>query len=220
MSSSMMDVMNRIEKRLKPAPVVPLIQSDEPDVAIEIIKALVAGGLSVIEVVLRTPEALSCLSAITRAVPDAIVGAGTVLSAEQAEAVVAARAGFIVSPGLNKAVVDVARAHDLPVYPGVMTPTEVQQAWNMGLRVLKFFPAQKVGGIAMIKSLAAVFSDVKFMPTGGISAENLAGYLSVPAVFACGGSWLTPKAAVAVRDYDVITKLAKEAVAIASATRG
>ena len=220
MSTSVMTMTNSIEKRLNTSPIVPLIQSGEPAVAIEIAKALVAGGLPVIEVVLRTPQALNCLAEIKCAVPDAIVGAGTVLSEAQAEAAITAGAEFIVSPGLSKMVVDVAMAHDLPIFPGVATATEVQRAWNMGLRALKFFPAEQMGGIPTIKSLSAVFGDVSFMPTGGVSAANLATYLSVPAVLACGGSWLTPRSVVDNGDFDTIKKLAKEAVAIAAATRG
>ena len=211
--------MNTIEHRLESIQVVPLIQADDPDVAIQTTKALVAGGLSVIEFVMRTPQALSCMTASARAVPEATIGAGTVLSAEQAGAAIAAGAEFLVSPGLHQAVVDVAKSHDLPIFPGVATATEVQQAWNMGLRTLKFFPAEQAGGIAMLKSLGSVFGDVRFMPTGGISAGNLANYLSTPAVLACGGSWLTPKAALAAQDFDAITKLAAEAVAIAASSR-
>ncbi len=212
--------MNTIEQELESVPLVPLIQSNDPAIAIETAKALVAGGLFVIELVLRTPEALNCLAAIVQAVPEAIVGAGTVLNTRQAEAAIMAGAEFIVSPGLHKPVIDAVKVHGLPVFPGVVTATEMQQAWNMGLRTLKFFPAELAGGTALIKSLAAVFGDVKFIPTGGISADNLAEYLSVPAVLACGGSWLTPKTALARGDFEVVTELAAAAVAIAVATRG
>ncbi len=212
--------MRTIEQELESVPLVPLIQSNDPDIAIETAKALVAGGLFAIELVLRTPQALNCLSAIVQAVPEAIVGAGTVLNTRQAEAAIMAGAEFIVCPGLHKPVIDVVKVHGLPICPGVVTATEMQQAWNMGLRILKFFPADLAGGTAMIKSLAAVFGDVRFIPTGGISADNLAEYLSVPAVLACGGSWLTPKTALASGDFEVVTELAAAAVAIAAATRG
>jgi len=204
-----------IETRLLEAPIVPLVQADDPEVAVQTTRALVAGGLTVIEVVMRTSGALNCLEAIAKSVPDAIVGAGTVLSSEQAEVAIAAGSQFIVSPGLYPPVVELAQAADLMVFPGVSTATEAQQAWNLGLRTMKFFPASLAGGPAMLKALASVFRDVKFMPTGGVSAQNLAEYLSVPCVLACGGSWLTPQASIADGDFDAVTRLAKDAVAIA-----
>jgi 2-dehydro-3-deoxyphosphogluconate aldolase/(4S)-4-hydroxy-2-oxoglutarate aldolase len=204
-----------IEARLMEAPIVPLVQADDPEVAVQTTRALVAGGLTVIEVVMRTSGALKCLEAIAKSVPDAIVGAGTVLSSEQAEVAIAAGSQFIVSPGLYPPVVELAQAADLMVFPGVSTATEAQQAWNLGLRTMKFFPASLAGGPAMLKALASVFRDVKFMPTGGVSAQNLAEYLSVPCVLACGGSWLTPQASIAEGDFDAVTRLAKDAVAIA-----
>jgi 2-dehydro-3-deoxyphosphogluconate aldolase/(4S)-4-hydroxy-2-oxoglutarate aldolase len=206
-----------LEERLAESGVVPLVQADVPETAIEISKALLAGGLSVIEVVLRTDDALRCLEAVGKAVPQAIVGAGTVLTADQAEAAIGAGARFIVSPGLDDAVVQAAITHGLPVFPGVATATELQRAHNLGLRTVKFFPAGVAGGTAMIKALSSVFRGMKFMPTGGISASNLAEYLALPSVVACGGSWLTPAAAIENNDYGKITSLAVEAVAIARA---
>ncbi len=209
-----------IADRLRHAPVVPLIQADDPNVAVRTARALVAGGLTVIEVVLRTPAAVKCLKAIAGSVPDAIVGAGTVLSEEQAEAVLLAGAQFIVSPGLYSPVVRVAQSAELPVFPGVATASEAQTAWNLGLRSVKFFPASLAGGVPMLKALGSVFGGMSFMPTGGISAANLADYLAVPSVLACGGSWLTPKAAIAEGNYDTVSQLATEAVAIAKTVRG
>jgi 2-dehydro-3-deoxyphosphogluconate aldolase/(4S)-4-hydroxy-2-oxoglutarate aldolase len=206
-----------IEERLTEIGVVPLVQADVPETAIQISKALLAGGLSVIEVVLRTDEALRCLEAVGKAVPQAIVGAGTVLTADQAEAAISAGARFIVSPGLDDAVVQVAVTHGLPVFPGVATATELQRAHNLGLRAVKFFPASIAGGTAMIKALSSAFRGMKFIPTGGISASNLAEYLALPSVVACGGSWLTPAAAIENSDYGKITSLAVEAVATARA---
>ena len=184
---------NSIEARLREAPIVPLVQSDDPKVAVLTTKALVAGGLTVIEVVMRTEGALVCMEEIAKSVPDAIVGAGTVLSSEQAEVAISSGAQFIVSPGLYPPVVDVAKANGLMMFPGVSTATEAQQAWNMGLRTLKFFPASLAGGPAMLKALSSVFRDVNFMPTGGVSVANLPDYLAIPSVLACGGSWLTPE---------------------------
>ena len=206
-----------IEERLAESGIVPLVQADVPATAVEIGKALLAGGLSVIEVVLRTDDALRCLEALGEAVPQAVVGAGTVLTAGQAEAAIRAGSRFIVSPGLDDAVVKVAHAHRVPVFPGIATATELQRAYNLGLRTVKFFPAGVAGGTAMIKALGSAFRGMKFMPTGGISASNLAEYLAVPSVVACGGSWLTPPAAIEKCDYGKITGLAVEALAIARA---
>ena len=210
----------QIEQRLLRAPVVPLVQCDDPDVAIDISQALLKGGLTVVEVVLRTRKALQCLAAIGKACPEAMIGAGTVLSGEQARAAIDAGARFIVSPGLDESVITVANAQDVPVFPGVATASEVQRAWNLGLRLVKVFPAGIAGGPALLKALSSAFREMKFMPTGGVSAKNLAEYLAIPSVFACGGSWLTPADAVAAGDFEMISKLANEAVKIARASRG
>ncbi len=210
----------QIEQRLLRAPVVPLVQCDDPDVAIDISQALLKGGLTVVEVVLRTRKALQCLAAIGKACPEAMIGAGTVLSGEQARAAIDAGARFIVSPGLDESVITVANAQDVPVFPGVATASEVQRAWNLGLRLVKVFPAGIAGGPALLKALSSAFREMKFMPTGGVSAKNLAQYLAIPSVFACGGSWLTPADAVAAGDFEMISKLANEAVKIARASRG
>lgn len=206
--------------RLEQAPVVPLVVPEDAETAIKTTQALVAGGLTVIEVVLRTEAAVACLGEIVRAVPEAFVGAGTVLSERQAGEVAFAGAKFIVSPGLYAPVVSYAQSAGLPIFPGVATASEAQNAWNMGLRSLKFFPASLAGGAPMLKALGSVFRDVRFMPTGGVSAENLAEYLALPNVLACGGSWLTPKSAITGGKYQVITDLAAAAIAIAKNVRG
>lgn len=210
----------KISELLAATPVVPLVQADDPAVAVATSRALAAGGLQVAEVVFRTDRALECLQAVADDVPEMIAGAGTVLSAEQARAAIANGAKFIVSPGLDDGVVAVAKDHGVPVYPGTMTPSEVQHAFNLGLDTVKFFPASIAGGIPALKALASVFRTMKFMPTGGVSPGNLADFLAVPAVLACGGSWLTPGDAIAVGNYEKITQLATEAVAIARAARG
>ena len=215
-----LNVNEELLKRLEAAPIVPLVVPDDPETAIKTTQALVAGGLSVIEVVLRTSAAVECLGEVVRAVPDAIVGAGTVLSERQAAEVVFAGAQFIVSPGLYAPVVEYAASARLPIFPGVATASEAQNAWNMGLRSLKFFPASLAGGPPMLKALGSVFKDVRFMPTGGVSAGNLGEYLALPNVLACGGSWLTPKSAIAEGNYEIISNLAAEAVAIANKIRG
>lgn len=196
--------------------VVPLVQSDDPKTALKISEALLEGGLDVLEVVLRTDAALDCLEAIAKEFPKAHVGAGTVLSADQSKEVIRRGASFIVSPGLDPASVEVANEAGLPILPGIATATELQQAWNMDLRTVKLFPASLVGGPKILKALSSVFRDVRFMPTGGVSPANLHEYLAVPAVLACGGSWLTPKAAIEAGDFAAITKLAKDAITIAN----
>ena len=206
-------------RRLGQAPVVPLVQAERPEIAVATARALLAGGLSVIEVVLRTDEALACLGEVAHKLPGAMVGAGTVLTAEQANAALESGAEFIVSPGLDANVVKVAQGAGVPVFPGIATATELQQAWNLGLDVVKFFPAELTGGTAMLKALSAVFRQVKFMPTGGVSAQNLAEYLALPAVIACGGSWFTPADVIAGGDYAEVTRLAQESLNIAGRAR-
>jgi 2-dehydro-3-deoxyphosphogluconate aldolase/(4S)-4-hydroxy-2-oxoglutarate aldolase len=209
-----------ITELLSNNPVVPLVQADDPAIAVKTSRALAAGGLQVAEVVFRTDRALECLQAVADEVPEVIAGAGTVLSAAQAKAALDNGAQFIVSPGLDDGVVGVAKERDVPIYPGTMTPSEVQHAFNLGLDTVKFFPASIAGGVPALKALASVFRTMKFMPTGGVSPGNLGDFLAIPAVLACGGSWLTPKDAIEAGNYDAITKLAAEAVAIARAARG
>ncbi len=208
-----------LEKLLIAAPVVPLVQAEDPDVAVSISQALASGGLKVIEVVLRTERALDCLREVASQVADVIVGAGTVLTAAQAEQALDNGAKFLVSPGLEDGVVRVARERDVPVYPGTVTASEIQRAYNLGLRTVKFFPASIAGGVPALKAFAGVFREMRFMPTGGVSAENLADYLGVPAVLACGGSWLTPAKSIEARDFEAISKLASDAVNIAKSVR-
>lgn len=204
-----------ITQALNETRVVPLVQADDPKTAVKISEALIAGGLTVLEVVLRTDEALDCLEEIVAKFPDAHVGAGTVLSAVQSKEVIARGAKFIVSPGLDDESVTVAQSHKIPIFPGVATPSEVQHAWNLGLSTVKFFPAGLAGGPKMLKAFSSVFRDMRFMPTGGVSAANLADFLEIPSVLACGGSWLTPSTAIKDGDFGAITKLAREALAIA-----
>lgn len=205
---------------LEKAPVVPVVVIEDASKAVPVAKALVEGGLPVIEITMRTAAAAEAIASIAAEVPDALVGAGTVLSGEQAETIAAAGARFIVSPGLHDDVVNTANKLELPCIPGVATATEAQHAWNLGLRILKFFPAGQAGGTAMLKALSAVFRDVVFMPTGGVSAKNLSDYLALPSVLACGGSWLTPADAIENNQFDRITELAAEAVQIAARSRG
>ncbi|MEJ2129520.1 MAG: bifunctional 4-hydroxy-2-oxoglutarate aldolase/2-dehydro-3-deoxy-phosphogluconate aldolase [Woeseiaceae bacterium] len=200
---------------LESVSIVPLVQADEPETAINIARALAAGGLNVVEVLFRTDRATEGLRAIADELPDVVAGAGTVLTAEQAQVAIDCGAKFVVSPGIDKGVVVTCQEAGIPVYPGTYTPTDIQTALNLGLDTVKFFPASVAGGVPAIKAMASVFRNMKFMPTGGINADNLADYLSIPAVVACGGSWLTPADAIASGDFDRITRLAEAAADIA-----
>ena len=214
-----MDIRADIERRLSHAPIVPLISANDPAVAVRTAEALRNGGLSVIEVVMRSDGAQRCMERILEEVQGVVVGAGTVLTSEQARSVRASGAQFVVSPGLVEGIAEYCLAEDVPLYPGAVTAGEVQRAYALGLREVKFFPAALAGGLPMLSALASVFGEMRFMPTGGISAENLAEYLALEPVLACGGSWLTPGDAIAVGDFARITQLAREAVSIASAVR-
>ena len=208
-----------LEAKFRAAPVVPLIEADDPAIAVKTAKALQAGGLDVIEVVLRTDAALDCMAAIIAETDGVVVGAGTILTVDDAKAAADRGAQFIVCPGLVDAVVAFCQEKGLPVFPGTMTAGEVQRAHCLGLETVKFFPAKLAGGVPMLKALSSVFRKMRFMPTGGVSADNLGEFLAVPSVIACGGSWLTPKAAIEAGDFEAITKLAREAITLASAAR-
>lgn len=205
--------------RLNSSPVVPLVQAEDPSVAIKIAKALKAGGLTTLEVVLRTDAAMACMEAIIKEVDGVSVGAGTVLTPDQATECADRGAQFIVSPGLNADVVGVCKSRKIDIYPGTATPSEVQLAWNLGLRTVKFFPAGLVGGVPMLKALSSVFRGMQFMPTGGVSASNLKDFLGVSAVIACGGSWLTPASDIQAGNFEAITTLARDAMALAREVR-
>ncbi|MEL6825195.1 MAG: bifunctional 4-hydroxy-2-oxoglutarate aldolase/2-dehydro-3-deoxy-phosphogluconate aldolase [Pseudomonadota bacterium] len=204
---------------LEQTPVIPLIQSEAPETAVQIAEALKAGGLTTLEVVWRTDTAMDCVEAIRRQVDGVYVGAGTVLSPSQVEEAHRRGAEFIVSPGLHLGVVEKCQHLGLDIFPGTATPSEVQLAVNAGLKTVKFFPAALNGGPPMLKALSSVFRNMKFMPTGGVSAANLASYLELPSVIACGGSWLTPNQEIEAGNFDALTKLAQDAVSIARTIR-
>lgn len=195
-------------------PVIPVIVIHRVEDAVPLAQALVDGGVRVLEVTLRTPVALRCMEAIARAVPGAIVGAGTVRSAADAKAAKDAGCQFAVSPGYLSSIGQACRDLDLPLLPGVATGSEVMQANADGHHVLKFFPATAAGGIPMLKALAGPFGDVVFCPTGGITFETAPQFLALPNVPVCGGSWLTPPDAVAAGDWARITRLARDAAAL------
>ena len=204
-----------LSSRLSNAPIVPLIAENDPEVAVKTADALAAGGLSVIEVVMRSDDAQKGMEAIIQQTDGLIVGAGTVLTLDQAKSVLDSGAQFIVSPGLVDEIAVYCIENDVPIFPGTMTAGEVQRAYALGLREVKFFPASLAGGVPMLKALGSVFREMRFMPTGGISPANLGEFLALDHVLACGGSWLTPKTAIESGDYNAITKLAEDAIAIA-----
>jgi 2-dehydro-3-deoxyphosphogluconate aldolase/(4S)-4-hydroxy-2-oxoglutarate aldolase len=191
-------------------PVIPVIVIDRLEDAVPLARALLEGGVRVLEVTLRTPVALEAISAMVKAVPEAIVGAGTVRSVADVHAAKAAGAAFAVSPGYTAEIGSACRAVGLPLLPGVATASEVMAAQADGLSFLKFFPATAAGGIPMLKSLGGPFTDVVFCPTGGISLKTAPDFLSLPNVKVCGGSWLTPADAVSAGDWGRITALARE----------
>ena len=195
-------------------PVIPVIVINKLEDAVPMARALVAGGVRVLEVTLRTPIALQCMEAIAREVPEAVIGAGTIRSVADAKAAKDVGCVFGVSPGYTSQIGSACRELGLPLLPGTATGSEVMQATADGYSFLKFFPAMQAGGIAMLKALAGPFTDVVFCPTGGITAESAPQFLALPNVKVCGGSWLTPADAVAVKDWGRITQLAKEASAL------
>lgn len=211
-------MLKRIERRR----IVPIVVLDDAEDAAPVAEALLAGGLDVMEIPLRTPAALTAIRRIAAGYPEILLGAGTLLEPAHVELARDAGAVFGLAPGLNPRVVAAAAHCDMLIAPGVMTPSEVEQAWALGCRLLKFFPAQPAGGIAMLKALAGPYDHLglRFIPTGGINQENLGDYLQLPLVGAIGGSWMVDKALVAAGRWDEITRLTREAlVAAAAATK-
>jgi Entner-Doudoroff aldolase len=192
---------------------IPVVVLDDAEKAVDTVKALVAGGVDVAEITLRTEAGLAAIEAARKGVPDAIVGAGTVVTSVQCRKAIEAGAQFVVSPGFEKDIVECAYRMGVPVFPGCATPTEIMVALDAGLTVVKFFPANVYGGIKAIKTLAGPFPHVKFIPTGGVDLSNLADYLD-PSIFAVGGGWLCDKKAVNAGNYAVLTKTAADSVAI------
>lgn len=206
----MADSMDPLEL-MRIGPVIPVIVIDDIEQAVPLARALVDGGVRVLEVTLRTPVALDAIRAIAREVPDAIVGVGTISRVEHFEQAIQAGARFGVSPGLTRELIDAAHASRLPLLPGVMTPSDVIRARNAGFFALKLFPAQQAGGIGMLKALSGPFPDVTFCPTGGVTPTSAPDFLALPNVGCVGGSWLTPPAMVKAGDWEEITALALDA---------
>ena len=211
--------MKTMEQRLEEYGVVPVVVLKDTKDAIPLADALMEGGLSCAEVTFRTDAAEESIRLMSEKYPEMLVGAGTVLTIEQVDRAVNAGAKFIVSPGFDAEIVDYCLAKNIPVFPGCITPSEVAQAVKRGLKVIKFFPAEQAGGVAMIKAMGAPYGMVKFMPTGGISAKNLADYLSCSNIVCCGGSWMVKGDLIADGKFDEITALTKEAVELVKSIR-
>ncbi len=201
------------EQVLSTGPVVPVIVVNQPEHAVPMAKALVAGGIRVLEVTLRTPVAMDALRAIIREVPEAIVGAGTVINTQQLKEVTDAGAQFVISPGLTESLLRAATEGPVPLIPGISTVSELMMGIDHGLREFKFFPAEANGGVRALSALAGPFPQVRFCPTGGISPANYRDYLALKSVLCIGGSWLVPDDALQQGDWARITQLARDAIA-------
>lgn len=201
------------------APVVPVVVLEDAADAVPLARALVTGGLPAIEVTLRTPAAPDAIRAIADGVPDAVVGAGTVITPAQVDEAVDAGARFLVSPGWTEALLAAMRASGVPFLPGVSTVSEVVALLERGVREMKFFPARAAGGTAYLKALAGPLPQARFCPTGGIGADSAPDYLALPNVGCVGGSWMLPADAVAARDWDRIERLAREAAGLSAGAR-
>lgn len=211
--------MKAIEQQFFDFGVVPVVVLDDVKDAIPLADALYEGGLPCAEVTFRTAAAEESIRLMTGKYPDMLVGAGTVLTIGQVDCAVAAGAKFIVSPGFDPEIVDYCLKNNIPVLPGCITPSEVAQAVKRGLNVIKFFPAEQFGGIATIKALAAPYTTVKFMPTGGVNAKNLPDYLECDKIVCCGGSWMVKGDLIKSGDFGKICSLTREAVELAAQIR-
>ena len=212
--------MSTIFEQFRKIGIIPVVVLDDAKDAAPLAKALCEGGLPCAEVTFRTAAAEETIRIMSTEFPDMLVGAGTVLTVEQADRAIAAGAKFIVSPGLNPEVVKHCMECGVPITPGIQTPTEIEMALGLGLKTVKFFPAEPAGGLKMIKALAAPYVDVTFMPTGGISAANVREYLGFNKIIACGGSWMVKKDLVTAGDFETIKGMVKEAADIVKEVRG
>jgi 2-dehydro-3-deoxyphosphogluconate aldolase/(4S)-4-hydroxy-2-oxoglutarate aldolase len=199
--------------------VIPIIEIESADLAVPLAESLCEAGLPIIEVTLRTDAALESIRRIAQSMPKMLLGAGTVINREQAQAAHEAGAQFIVSPGLDEKVVIWGQKNDVPILPGAVTPTEIMLAMSLGLNLLKFFPAEALGGLKAIKAISDPFPQVRFIPTGGVKAGNLAEYLQTDKIHAVGGSWMAKRQMIIERKFDEINRLAKEARGIVKQVR-
>ncbi len=205
--------MDTIITRLQALKVVPVVKLDEARAALPLGRALIDGGLPIVEITFRTDAAAEAIAAISYEMPEICVGAGTVLTVDQVNQAIDSGAGFIVAPGFNPRIVDYCIDRGIPVFPGVNSPTQVEMGLERGLEVLKFFPAEASGGLNMLKAIAAPYGHVRFMPTGGITIANLKDYLAFERIIACGGTWLATAALINAGRFDEITRLIGEVVA-------
>ncbi len=205
--------MDMLEK-LSLAGLVPVIKVEDANDAVPLCKALSEGGLPVAEITFRSAAAEEAIHLVHEQLPHVILGAGTVLTTDQVDRAVAAGAAYIVAPGLNPKVVEHCQRKNVPVLPGCSNPSDIEMALSLGLKTVKFFPSESLGGLNMIKALSAPYGGVTFVPTGGISEKNLVEYLSFPKVVACGGSWMVPQDAVDAKDWDRIKTITQNAVAL------
>ena len=212
--------MSSMNETIKGFGLVPVVVLNDAKDAVPLAKALCDGGLPVAEVTFRTDAAEESIRLMTKEFPDMLVGAGTVLTIEQVDRAVAAGAKFIVSPGFDPEIVDYCISKEIPIYPGVVTPSELAQAVKRGLRVVKFFPAEQYGGVSTIKALAAPYPMMRFMPTGGVNLKNLKDYLECDKIVACGGSWMVKGDMIKAGEFDRICQITKEAVELAAKIRG
>lgn len=212
--------MNEVLQQLNKIGIVPVVVLDRVEDALPLAEALMKGGLPCAEVTFRTAAAEEAIRQISKAYPEMLVGAGTVLTTEQADRAIDAGAKFIVSPGLNPKVTAYVLSKGVPMTPGVCTPTEIEAAMELGLDVVKFFPAEPAGGLPMIKALAGPYVGLKFMPTGGISASNVRDYLKYDKIVACGGSWMVKGDLIKAGKFDEIEKMVREAADIVKEIRG
>lgn len=212
--------MNAIDKQIMEFGVVPVVVLNDAEDALPLADALVKGGLPCAEVTFRTSAAKESIRRMTEKYPDMLVGAGTVLTTEQIDQAVEAGAKFIVSPGFDPEIVDACIKKEIPIFPGCITPSEVAQAVKRGLQVVKFFPAEQFGSVETIKALAAPYTMIKFMPTGGVNAKNLKDYLSCDKIICCGGSWMVKGDLIKAGEFDKICEMTKEAVGLIADIRG
>lgn len=209
-----------VPARLRQLGVIPVVSLDRVEAAIPLAEALLNGGLPCAEITFRTAAAEPAIRAISKAFPEILVGAGTILNEEQIERALAAGAKFIVSPGFAAGVVNFCQDKHIPVFPGICTPTDIQAAIETGVTVLKFFPADAFGGLKTLKALSAPFPNVEFIPTGGISAANLGEYLGFKKVLACGGSWMVKSELINDGKFAEITRLTEDAMTLKRQVRG
>jgi len=204
--------MNEIMQKIYSCGIIPVVVIDDAKTAVPLAKAILHGGIYCIEVTLRTTAGIEAIRKICADCPDILVCAGTVLSADQAESAIEAGASFIVSPGFNDEVVSKCRELGTPIIPGCATPSEIEHAMSFGIDTVKIFPAEQLGGCSYIKALSGPYRDIRFMPTGGISAENIDGYMQLPSVAACGGSWMVKPELITAERYNEISELCRTAI--------